>query len=477
MINNSIIKKIEVESHEVQLKEFERDLHRFLISHDLPTEGILVPISERLNVLKNTESVLSRIDSGEKQKSIYLSKFLAAAASGLFDAALNYIWDETVLQLRKRVINYDLEYFYDNAVGGDKRSSLKDESDLTKLDDSELIDGAKKIGLISDLGFKHLDFIKYMRNWASAAHPNQNEITGLQLIAWLETCFKEVISLPLSTVGAKIKQLLASIKTSTLDEKEAQEIAVYFTNLNPEQIQSFALGLFGIYTSPVTENITRQNIIFLLPLVWELVSEDTRQSFGLKFAQFTANNYQKEKKLAKEFLQIVNAGSYIPDELRVVEVEGALNDLLVAHNGFNNFYIEVAFAKQLRRVVGENPKIPKGLENKYITTLVNVFLTNAYGIASGAEPIYLELIEKFNPMQAIVAVFAFKDSDQVYSKFQFDLCKKKYIQLLNILKPKIIAESVKDLIVEIEKNTTNLEQIRNNPKIDQVIKSVKILLR
>jgi len=35
-----------------------------------------------------------------------------------------------------------------------------------------------------------------MRNWASAAHPNQNQITGLQLIGWFETCTKEVIALP-----------------------------------------------------------------------------------------------------------------------------------------------------------------------------------------------------------------------------------------------------------------------------------------
>lgn len=47
-----------------------------------------------------------------------------------------------------------------------------------KLDDSELIQGADKIGLISDLGFRHLDYVKYMRNRASAAHPNQNQITG-----------------------------------------------------------------------------------------------------------------------------------------------------------------------------------------------------------------------------------------------------------------------------------------------------------
>ena len=29
-----------------------------------------------------------------------------------------------------------------------------------------------------------------MRNWASAAHPNQTDITGLQLISWLGNLHK-----------------------------------------------------------------------------------------------------------------------------------------------------------------------------------------------------------------------------------------------------------------------------------------------
>jgi hypothetical protein len=154
---------------------------------------------------------------------VYLSKFAAAVAAGLFDAALNYLWDETVFELRRRIAQYDLSYFYDNAVSNqDKRQKLTTADDLTKLDDSELILGAKAIGLLSELGYKHLDFIRYMRNWASAAHPNQNEITGLQLISWLERCLKEVISLPVSDVALDIKKHLRNVRTQTITDADAE---------------------------------------------------------------------------------------------------------------------------------------------------------------------------------------------------------------------------------------------------------------
>lgn len=59
--------------------------------------------------------------------------------SGLFDAALNYLWDETINEIRKPVIQYDVSYFYDNcAVGEDKRRKLVGSDDITKIDDAEL---------------------------------------------------------------------------------------------------------------------------------------------------------------------------------------------------------------------------------------------------------------------------------------------------------------------------------------------------
>lgn len=465
-------------TNETQLTIFEAHIIGFLEEHNLPTDGIFVSIYERMNVFMNAGGVLNKINSEEKNNSVYLSKFLAAVASGLFDAALNYIWDETVLQLRKRVAQYDLDYFYDNAVSGEKRRTLKDESDLVKLDDSELIHGAREIGLISELGFRHLDFIKYMRNWASAAHPNQNEITGLQLVSWFETCFKEVISLPLSTGAAQIKQLLSSIKTSTLTNQEAKEIAVFFDNLKSDQVQNFTSGLFGIYTNSISDITTKQNVAYLLPLIWDRVAEETRQGFGVKYAQFTANNYSNEKKAAKEFLQIISAESYIPDELRIVEVENAINDLLIAHHGMNNFYSEVTFAKQLRRVIGEHSKVPRGLDKKYIYGLVNVFLTNANGVATGAEPVYLELLGKLSPIQASFAVISFLEDDEVSSKLQFKLCEKKYRQLLEILLPKIISEPVKELINEIQKiRVGGMSNLKSDPNIKQGLGSLKILLK
>jgi hypothetical protein len=472
-----IIKSIsEPTNYDVQLQDFEGGLVNFLEWHNLPSEKIFAEVPERLNVFKNLESVICKIEPKEKEQSLYLSKFIAGVASGLFDAALNYLWDETILQIRKRVVQYDLEYFYDNAVSGEKRKRLKDENDLTKIDDYGLIKGAKEIGLISELGFKHLEYINSMRNWASAAHPNQNEITGLQLISWLETCVKEVISLPISNLTIRIKELLAGIKSTIINDRDAQGIAVFFTNLTQEQVNNLVAGFFGIYTKPDTDSQTIQNINKLLPLVWDRVDEDTKNAFGLKYGNFTANNYQHEKKLSREFLQLVNAESYIPDDLRIVEIETAINNLLSAHRGFNNFYNEPSLARQLSRIVGDPPKVPRAISKKYVLSLVDVFITNGNGVASSAESIYEDLLSKLDSHQANVAVLSFNDMG-ISSKLQFNLCQRKFREMLDIVRPSITTPAIKDLLIYIDNFNGRLDNLKNDKTIKTTVDSLRVLLK
>ena len=75
-----------------------------------------------------------------------------------------------VANLRAKVVRFDLVYFYDSVfTDPDRRKHFNTEEDLLQLDDWQLIKGCKGIGILSDIGFRHLDYIRDMRNWASAA--------------------------------------------------------------------------------------------------------------------------------------------------------------------------------------------------------------------------------------------------------------------------------------------------------------------
>ncbi|MGB8347739.1 MAG: hypothetical protein WCD86_22850, partial [Ktedonobacteraceae bacterium] len=462
-------------SYDVRLRDFEHGLLGFLAQHGLPTESIFVPIDERVQVFDNAGSVLKLIQT-HKPKSIYISKFMAAVACGLFDAALNYMWDETISELRRRVAHYDISYFYDNAVAStERRKNLKTVDDLNKIDDYELIQGAKEIELISDLGFKHLDYIRYMRNWASAAHPNQNEITGLQLISWLQTCIKEVISLPESKAVVNIKLLLQNVKNSSISEAEAKKIGVFFLELTQEQVNSLVSGFFGIYTRQDTTTITRQNIHRLLPLLWGRVDEETRQQFGVKYGKYSADSDQTSAKFARQFLELVTAAHYIPPTLRAAEIETALENLLTVHHNYDNFYNEPPFARQLQRLVGPDGDIPSQISQKYVFGLVEVFLTNGYGEARVADPIYRSLIELFDSKLAFIAIVSFTNVT-ISSRLQFSRCQNKYRELLEMMKIKISMPALKELIDEIERFSDPLDTLKTNQRFREKVNNIKKIL-
>lgn len=456
------------------LTVYENQLLGYLGNMGLPTDGVLVPISERKKLVKNFEDIVVELKQEDIGEARYISKFLTAATAGLFDAALNYLWDETVYQLRKRIANYDIEYFYDVAVSSEKRKKLSEIDDLCKVDDSELIKGAKEIDMISDIGYNHLDYIKYMRNWASAAHPNQTEITGLQLISWLETCIKEVINLPNSQITIETGRFLKNLKEKSLTSEDIAAFSSFVGNLNVVKANNLGHGLFGIYSRTESEGFVKNNIKQVFPIIWDVIDTTTKNEFGIKYARFAVNGDTVEAKNVRELLELVNGQEFFPDELRATELANALDQLSEAHNSLNNFYREPTFAMQLKRIVGTRD-IPVQVNEKYVTTLVDCFITNGNGTCWDADVVYKELLENFSQIQIATAIFTVMN-EQISSMLQLKLCSIKYIEMINILKPKNTSQIVAEVIDIIEQRSDQLSVLRKDTELKQKIETRRRLI-
>jgi len=309
----------------------------------------------------------------------------------------------------------------------------------------------------------------------SAAHPNQNEITGLQLTSWLETCIKEVISLPLSNVTIEIQKFLKNIKINHISESDARQIAAFFVELTQEQTNNLASGLFGIYTRLDTTPQTRQNLHRLIPYLWDRVDEQARQQFGIKYGRFVANNDQLEAKLSLEFLEIVSGKSYIPETLLAAEIDTAVDHLLNAHRGWDNFNNEPPFAKALETLINDRGQVPLQIRDKYVLGLVEVFLTNGNGVSRNAEASYKSLIERFGTTQAVMAILSFNNTI-IASKLQHSLCQTKYRELLKMMKLKVSAPAVKELIDEIENYKGPLHRLKEQSDFKKKIDNMRKII-
>ena len=131
--------------------------------------------------------------------------------------------------------------------------------------------------------------------------------------------------------------------------------------------------------------------------------------------------------------------------MRAAEIAGALEALLEAHHGFNNFHTEPALALSLERLVGEHGAIPDALAPRYPSVLVEVFLTNGHGVAWSADSTYRRLIERLDPTQAAVALRTFTDPT-IASRLQYSLPGKQWSELLDLLEPKFTRRSDRELL-------------------------------
>lgn len=425
----------------------------------LPSENVLVPVDQRVRVFNSIEATLKLLPDDHRERSAYLAKFLAAVASGLFDAALNYLWDETVGELRRRVANYDLAYFFDVAVGSqpERRKKLDSVDDLSKVEDYELIVAAQKMGLISEVGLKQLDLVRYMRNHASAAHPNQVNLRALQLLEYLETCIVEVITLPETTTVAEIRRLLANVKEEIIDTVKAEKIAGFFKGLGTDQATNLGNGFFGIYSSVSSAAQSRTNVRLLFPSLWPLITEEVRQQFGVKYARYMANGDAQQAELARELLDVVGAERYLPEDVRIVELDLALDALSSAHHGFNNFHAEGQPARALRKLVGPTPHVPAYNTQKYVHTVVDAYLGNGYGVSNTAGPIYEELINAFDPNEALVALLSFTYA-QIQSSLQMPLSQARWRELMDILRHRIVGEFPTELVNALDAYTGPMDK-------------------
>lgn len=462
---------IETPTIKPQVDSFTQALNGYLVHLGLPTHNVLVPVDERTKLISNFPEVLNLLPENKRSEYLYLSKFLAACGVGLFDAALNFLWDETVLNLRGKIVNFDLEYFLESAINDpEKRKKIKSVDDLGEIDDWELIRGCHLTGILSEIGFKHLDYIRDMRNWASAAHPNQNQITGLQLVSWLETCIKEVIGKEPEAPALEVKKLLSNIRSTPLASDLISHINNSIGKLPPDILTSLLRTLFGMYTDAKSSTQIKTNIKGIVQKCWDLSTQNAKYECGLKYGTFAANGDAARKNLAHEFLELVHGLQYLPSDTLAVELSEKIDNLYSVHTRLNNFYNEPIYAKELAKYIPDNGVIPVSIRFNYVKTIIMARIGNGYGVSWDACEYYDKFIDKFTEKEIIELSKLFFDSE-FSSRIGLDSCTEKFKKIIEVLLPKTMNQiSIQILNLIMEQTSKQLTNFGKDSKYNQLIK-------
>lgn len=424
---------------------------QYLNQLGLPTDNVIASTDERVIVATNLPAFIATLGVEEKRDARYLSKFLGATAIGLFDAALNYVWNEVVINLRKKIVIYGIDLFFDAAVGGKNRELYKDEDDLGGLKDSVLLDTCRKLEIISDIVYRKLDHILTMRNEVAASHPNVESIGAFELLGWLQTCVKDVLQDRPSDSAIKIRSLVDNLKTSqnVINDETVARFASELRNLSLPHVHNLVITLFGIFVSPETDQILKKNISKLAPLIWNFAEERVKYKIGAMVDGYRTNLHQDRLASGLEFLKLVDGRSYESLPAKIIALENLSDKLDDAHDGWDNFYNEPPIADEILSYFKTSVDIPRECLPKLVRVFLRCRLGRGLSYRRGVSPSGLSKYDKFFGMlddhgvaECISSLFL----PEVNSKLRNSICQDHLGEILNIIRKITISDRLKGAI-------------------------------
>jgi hypothetical protein len=435
-------------------RELSTDTTRFelyLDSLGLPTENIIADVKERGIIENNLPNFINTLDPETRKNARYLSKFVAGAAIGLFDASLNYIWNEVVLNLREKAILYGLDMFFDVAVGGTKRELYNTEEDLAGLKDNTLINTCRKLELISDIVFTKLHHILTMRNDIGASHPNSYSINAYELLGWLQTCVKDILNDKPSESAIQIKSFIDNLKKTkkVLDKATIKSMEVPLTNLSLTNTDNLLTSIFGIYVFDKTNNIVRKNISLIAPRIWSKSSENVRYKLGVSLDGYKNNLHEKKHKHGIDFFNSCGGNKYQSLEARIITLDEHADDLLEARYEWDNYYNEPPHMRKILSFFESENDIPHERLEKIIKVVLICRIGKGIPYNNGVSPGGRILYDKFFKMlgdENIIETLLAMHLNDVRVKLGNEICQKHMKFVLKILLKNARSERIIEIL-------------------------------
>lgn len=440
----------------------------FLDSMGLPSDNIIADLPQREIIGKNLPEYIYNLPQELKQDARYLSKFVVGAGFGLFDYALNSVWNEVVLSLRQKAIAYGIDYFFDNAVGSGVRQAYQKEEDLAGLKDNTLLNTSKKLELISDTTYKKLSHILDMRNDIGISHPTNASINAFELLGWLQNCVQDVIQDSPSPAALQIKGFIDNLKqhASIIDQPTVDTICTQVKALHTHHCDNIIRTLFGLYVNPASDQILRKNISLFAEVVWNCCSDEARYNLGIILEGYNVNLHQDKYNLGDDFFKLVDGNNFRTKNEKIHILNNLLNELKDTHYEWDNFYHEVPIAEKISSFINRSSDFPPEIVNKLIRyiLLCRVGKGTNYkdGVSPGALPFYNHLLLTLpdDYMPIFITELAHYE---IYQKLSRSKARLNFVPLLIEMRKKLINDKFKEVFDYLISELPKTEGIlRNN---------------
>ncbi len=351
-----------------------------------PESGKLIPKSANTPAAVSNYAV--QLSNRDKQQ------IVSAFESGHYEMAISYLWSKTSTALKKEL----------SVVGVQLLGEILGRIDVHEDDDVEdilttadAIRVAEELGIVSStdaMRLRHTNELVIHFSNLESSECDIEEIDEAEAMASLKTCIKGVLGRPKVEVAKKFVEFRGALEGESLRPEDPrvemlQNSPYFFLKLTISVLMNAAKRSHGATLEHVLANIN-----LLVPLMWKRIRDPEKWQIGKTYADAYADGKTVVVSGLKSALLKVRGFDFVPENLRSDTFVKAADQILIAHEGRNNFYNEASPVKNLLKL---GSTIPTPALPACISALLCVVLGNSYGTAWSATPDAYRILDSITP--------------------------------------------------------------------------------
>ncbi len=364
-----------------------------------------------------------------------IARMCVAVSAGLFDAAVNYIWNAAILHLRDKVRNFSLP-----VVASIQQKDFE-EKHLLELQDSQLLDLCLKLNLINEDGYFFLDQCRDVRNNFSAAHPTLGTINDREFVLFLNRCTRYALSDVSSPKGVDISSFIAAIKNQRFSDPQLNIWVDRLRDTHDAQ-RLLLIGMtHGVYCDPNVPESSRLNALDICGRLKDGFTASIKSDLINRHSNYLANGDEKRHTASQQFFEKLALMNLLNESEQHTVFSRAIDKLRNAHLGLNNFYNEPPFGERLWEL-SQQGEIPETIQEEYVHITLQCYIGNAYGVSWEAEPFYKKMIQDYSPREIAIMVKSALQGEYLERKLSNAHSKERFLEALSLFEKNSVPASV-----------------------------------
>ena len=301
---------------------------------------------------------------------------------GSYEMVSTYIWTKATNSLKNQLGKMGMSFIAEML----DRPDINDHTNLQQaISDFEAIRLAEELGVISGTAAFRLK-----QAMETVTHFNQpeleddpeNELTEEEAKSIIRSCIQGVLGFSKIEAAIDFKNFRTELEDATLTEDSPYLLKLvqspYFFHRTTLRI---LLSIIKSSSGAQLENsLANSNLI--IPKIWSNLKHPEKYQVGRIYSELFSDGQTKAASGLKQVLLKVKGFDFVPEDLRSSSFLKVANEILMAHEGMNNFYNEPAPTNTLYRM---GSVIPIPAFPICITAILSVILGNTYGVSNAAQ--------------------------------------------------------------------------------------------